>query len=445
MIEALLGKLWALEPSLGKRMTTGAVWSILGAGFASGFTMLSNIACARLLGAVIFGEMAIVLSTTNLFTSLFTAGMGMTATRYVAEKRDTEPAGAGAVVGLSWAVSIIVGVAAMLIVILCAPILSRQVLGKATLAEPLSLGAVAMLFAALNGSQVGTLSGFEAFRQVAIGNLIRGIGLMILMPLGAIYGGLNGVFFGYAAAAAITTIYYQAAVRRECRAKDITISYRFRRAEFRLLSHFMLPVLITTLSFTPAAWWSNVLLATRSGYAEAGIFNAALHWQLFILFFSTAVSNIGLPILSNIRAENDPAKYRRCLGITFALTTAPAVLVAIPVALFASSILRFYGPSFVQGTTALVLISISSVLTAMNIPVGHAIWSLDAIRSGVAIALLRGGVLVGAAYMLAHRAAAGLSEAYLIMAVIQTAVSIPFMFWLLRTSVASEPVEVIAA
>ena len=267
----------------------------------------------------------------------------------------------------------------------------------------------------------------------------------MLVPLGAIFGGLKGALIGYASAGAVTTIYYQAIVRRVCSANDISISYHFTRDEFRVLFRFTLPVLISTFSFTPAQWWSNVLLATRSGFAEAGVFNAVLHWQLFILFFSTAVSNIGLPMLSNIRAEGDPSKYKRCLALTFLLTSAPAVAIAIPVAIGAPWILRMYGAEFVRGSTALVFISAASVLTSLNIPVGHAIWSLDAIRSAVAIALLRGGVLVTAAYFLAGRAATGLAEAYLIMAIIQTAVSIPFTLWLVRTAIVPAQAEVALA
>ncbi|MBZ5601326.1 MAG: oligosaccharide flippase family protein [Acidobacteriia bacterium] len=445
MIKSTLEAIRTAEPALRRRMAAGAIWSIAGAGIASGCTMLANIISARVLGAAPFGEMAIVLSTTNLFTSLFTAGMGMTATRYVAEARDSEPERAGAIVGLSWATSMVVGAAAALLVILFAPVLSRQVLGKETLAVPLSLGAAAMFFAALNGSQVGTLSGFESFRHVATGNLVRGIGIVILVSAGAIFGGLNGALLGYALAGAAATIYYQLVVRRECEANGIRISYRFSGDELRVLSRFTLPVLITTFSFTPAQWWGNVLLATHSGYAEAGVFNAVLHWQLFILFFSTAVSNIGLPMLSNIRAERDPAKYKRCLALTFALTTAPAIVIAIPIAILAPWILHLYGREFVHGSTALIFISAASVLTALNIPVGHAIWSLDAIRPAVALALLRGGVLIIAAYALADKAATGLAEAYLIMAAIQTAVSIPFMFWLLKNSFVHEQVEAIAA
>jgi O-antigen/teichoic acid export membrane protein len=445
MITSLKANFRLIDPTLRKRMAMGAIWSIAGAGMASGFTMISNIVCARLLGAAIFGELAIVLSTTNLFTSLFTAGMGMTATRYVAEHRDSAPQRAGAIIGLSTLTSIIVGLLAALFVILFAPTLSRQVLGEASLAGPLGLGAIAMFFAALNGSQVGALSGFEAFRPVAIGNLIRGTGILILVCGGAKFAGLTGALVGYAAAGGITTFYYQAALRRQCGLRSIGVSYAISREDLRILSRFTLPVLISTFSFTPAAWWSNVLLATKSGFAEAGVFNAVLHWQLFILFFSTAVSNIGLPMLSNIRAENDPEKYRRCLAMTFLLTSAPAIAIAIPVAICARWILHLYGADFVHGSPALILICIASVLTAFNIPVGHAIWSLDAIRSAVALALLRGGVLVVAAYALAAGAATGLAEAYLIMAIVQTAVSIPFMLWLLRQKVTPAKVEVAVA
>lgn len=436
---------WALlEGSLQSRLTSGAVWSIAGAGLASGCTMLGNVGCARILGATLFGEMAIVLSTTNLFTTLFTSGVGMTATRYVAEHRDAEPDRAGTIVGLSWMTSLVVGAAAALGVIAFAPALSRQVLGEATLTVPLSWGAVAMFFAALNGAQSGALSGFEAFRDVAGGNLVRGVGIVAGITGGAAAGGLNGALIGYAAAGAAAAVYYQIAVRRECASKGIAISYRFGRKELAILTKFTLPVLVTSFSFTPAAWWANILLATRSGYSEAGVFNAVLHWQLFILFFSNAISNIGLPILSNIRAERNAAKYRKCLAMTFLLTIAPAAAVGVPVALCSKWIMRMYGAEFAHGATALVLIAAASVLTAANIPVGHAIWSLDAIKSAVALAAVRGGALVIAAYALANKAATGLAEAYLIMAAVQTAASVPFMIWVLRNEFASAAEEEVA-
>jgi O-antigen/teichoic acid export membrane protein len=334
--------------------------------------------------------------------------------------------------------SICVGAAAALFVVLLAPWLSRTILDAAGLSTALSLGAVAMFFAALNGSQVGALSGLEAFQRVALGNLVRGTGLILFVTAGALQSGINGALLGYIAAGAATAIYYQMALGRACASNAIAISYRFTRKDFAILWRFTLPVLLTTLSFTPAAWWTNVLLASRNGYAEVGIFNAVFHWQMLIVFFSTAMSNIGLPMLSNIRAERDPAKYKRCLAISFLLTSVPAIAIAVPVAIFSPLIVRLYGPAFEHGATALALISFAAVLSAINIPVGQAIWSLDAIVPAVLLALLRGGVLVAASYALAAKGASGIAAAYVIMGLIQTAATVPFMIFILRRKLAPE-------
>lgn len=409
--------------------------------------MVSNIACARFLGAAHFGELAIILATTNLLTTLFAAGLGMTASRYVAEHRNSDPKRAGTIIGLSWVTSIVVGAATTLLLLLLAPWLSREILHASGLSGALSLAGAVIFFAALNGSQIGTLSGFEAFHRVAFGNLIRGTGMILFVIIGAALGGVTGALLGHVAAGALTALFYQIAVRRECGARGIAISYTFGREDLRILWQFTLPVLVSNLCFAPAAWWSNVLLANKSGYSEAGVFNATFHWLLLITFFSNAISNIGLPMLSNLRAERDPAKYKRCLALNFLLTSAPAITMAVPVAICAPFIMRLYGPAFEHGATALVLISFAAALTAINIPVGHVIWSLDATISAVLLSLFRGGVLVIASYALAQAGATGLAGAHVIMGVVQTAATVPFMAWILRRKLApaASPKEIALA
>ena len=116
----------------------------------------------------------------------------------------------------------------------------------------------------------------------------------------------------------------------------------------------------------------------------------------------------------------------------FLLTSLPAIAIAAPVALNARFILRLYGPAFEHGATALALISAAAVLSAINLPVGAAIWSLDATVPAVLLSLLRGSVLVLASYALAGDGANGLAMAYVIMGVAQTAATVPFMIWFLR-------------
>lgn len=426
-----------LDRSVQKRIASGAVWSIVGAGLASGLTMLSNIASARLLGSSGYGQLSIVLSTTNLCTTLFTSGVGMTATRYVAQYRDTHPERAGVIVGLSTATSVVIGAVMALLLCILSPWMSRDILNGPNLTGALCLGAVTFFFAALNGSQMGVLSGFEAFRWIAAGNLVRGISIFVFVTLGAVVDGLTGALVGYVAVGTATAIFYHIVMRRECANRAVPISYRFRREDFSILFRFTLPVLLTTFSFTPAAWWSNVLLARNSGYAEAGIFNAVYTWQLLIMFFSTAISSVGLPMLSNVRSEGDPEKYKRFLAIDFILVPAPAFFVAIPVVLCAPWIIQLYGPAYANGAPALALIGFAAVLSALNIPVGHALWSLDATKPAMLLALVNGTTLITAAYFLANKGAAGLAGAYGITGVVQTCASAIFIVWLVRTKVHS--------
>ena len=423
--------LW-LDPSRQERIATAAMWSIAGAGFASGLAMTANIACARVLGAAHFGELAIVLGTINLFATIFTSGLSMTASKYVAEHRDSDLPRVGTVVALSWATSIVIGSLMVPVIVTLSPWLSRDILGAPTLANALSLGAVVVFFAALNGSQIGTLSGLDAFKQVAMGNLVRGIGTIVFVTVGATLGGVVGALWGYVGVGAMTTVYYQMATRHACAGQGITVSYRFDRDDIRMLWRFTFPVFLTTFVFTPASWWSNVLLVHKSGYAEAGVFNAIFNWQLVILFFSHAVSSVGLPLLSNVRAERDAPKYRRCLALTFVLISTPAVVIGIPVAILSPFIVMLYGPPFQHGAFALSLMSLAAVLSAMNITVGHALWSLEATTAAVLLALLNGVSLVLGSWVLAGNGAAGLAGAYVIMGVIQTMVNVPFMAWLLR-------------
>jgi len=429
---SLTSYFWRFEPSLRQRIVTGAVWSIVGAGLASALMMVSNIFCARFLGAAHFGELGIVLATTNMLTVLFSAGLGMTASRYVAEYRTADPTRAGEIIGLSWVTSILVGAVTALFVLLLAPWLSGEILHAPRLSSALNLAGLVMFFAALNGSQIGTLSGLEAFKKIAMGNLVRGSGIILFVIVGAALGGVTGALWGHVAAGIMTSIFYQIAVRRECASSGIAISYRFRRKDLGILRRFTFPVLVTNLCFAPAAWWCNVLLANARGYSEVGVFNAILHWQLLIMFFSNAISNIGLPMLSNLRGERNSAKYKKCLAMNLWLTSAPAIAVAVPVAICAPFVMRLYGPAFAHGAAALALISLAAVFSAVTLPIGHVIWSLDATTSAVLLALLRSSTLVIASYALARAGATGLAGAYVIMGIVQTAAAVPFTLWILR-------------
>ena len=182
------------------------------------------------------------------------------------------------------------------------------------------------------------------------------------------------------------------------------------------------------------------MLAKHSKYSEAGVFGAILHWQMLILFFTSAISNIGLPMLSNLRAGAEFDKVPEVPSHQLRADNSSCHRRSSGGGRMRAADHAHVLPGSEHGATGLVLISFAAVLSAINTPVGHALWSLDATISAVLLALLRGGALVLAAYALADKGATGLAGAYVIMGVIQTAATVPFMMWLLRrrlTSVAA--------
>ena len=72
--------------SLGTRFVRGAWWSLVGMGAAQGLAVLASIVTARLLGKVTFGEFGMVTGTVGAFGMLAGFGLGLTATKFVAER-----------------------------------------------------------------------------------------------------------------------------------------------------------------------------------------------------------------------------------------------------------------------------------------------------------------------------------------------------------------------
>jgi O-antigen/teichoic acid export membrane protein len=420
------------QGSLRRRLAAGAFWSIVGSGLSQAFALAATVLSARLLGASQYGELGIVITTVNLFATVATVGLGVTSTKYVAEYRTSHPERAGKIVGISAVTAVISGLLVALTLTVGAGWIATVTLDSPGLAAPLRWAATLMFVSTMSGAQTGALSGFEAFKFIATGSVVRGIVTLPAVALGIWAGGLIGAIIGYTVAAAAGSLTLEILLRRKCRLHGVVVDYAIDADGLRLLWRFSVPALIAGLSFTPATWWANALLVTRGGFVENGIFNAARQWQTLVLFLSSSVANLGLPMLANVAPHRDHPKYLKYLGANFALTSGLAVVTAIPVAASSNWIMSFYGPEFAGRGIVLTWICAGAVLMALNAAVGQAIWSLNAARAGMLLAILRGGALVAAAYLLVDRGAEGLAGAYVAMGLIQTLTQAPFMAWLLR-------------
>ena len=413
---------------LGYRLARGAFWSLLGAFISRGLGLIASILVARVLGKVGFGELGIIQSTLGMFGTFAGFGLGMTATKFIAQYRTTDPAKAGRIRALSSAFAWISSSITSAILFFMAPWLAEHTLAAPQLTGLLQIGSLLLLLTAINGAQIGALSGFEAFKTVAKISLWSGLANFPLMVGGVYFAGLQGAVWGMVIATGVNWLLNHGAIRKECAKANVPYTYARCWTEKAVLWKFALPALISSIFFAPAEWILNAMLVNQhGGYGQMGIFNAAKQWHILILYLPNMLSGITLPILSNLLGEKQKQQYIKMLVINTAMLTGLALAAALPVSLLSRTIMGTYGRDFSEEWRVLVYVAIYSVLWASNIVVGQAMWSTGASREAMVFAALRSGVLLTLGALLIKFGAAGLSLAMLGTYVIQTLYLIPYV------------------
>ena len=79
-----------ISSDIGRRMASGAFWSLTGTALGKFCILLAGIFCARILGQEEFGELGMVRSTIGMFIVMGSAGIGVTATRFISQYRESD-------------------------------------------------------------------------------------------------------------------------------------------------------------------------------------------------------------------------------------------------------------------------------------------------------------------------------------------------------------------
>jgi O-antigen/teichoic acid export membrane protein len=428
--------------SLRARFAHGAFWMMAGAALAQGLTLAANYLAARLLGKDVFGELGMIQSTVGMLGTFAGMGLGMTAMKHVAELRGSDRARAGRIIGMAAAVSWLTGAAMAAGVLVFADPLAAQI--KAPhLADELRIGCLLVLLSAVNGAQLGALSGLEAFKAVAQLNTLRGLATFPLLAGGVWLDGLRGAVWGLTAAAALTCAVSYFILRRQMLGAGVKVSLRGWRSEAGVLWRFSLPALVSSLLFGPMDWVVSAILVQRpGGYGELGMLTAARQWQAIMLYLPNLLSQITLPILANLWGEGRLPQYRRMLMMNTWLLAAAALVVAVPVGCLSPHLMAAYGSGFGGGWLTLVLICVLAVFWAANMVVGQAIWASGKAGAGMLFAAVRATSLVLAAWLLAPWGATGLALAYVIAFGAQAVYQFPFAMRSIRLRESARQVSI---
>ena len=379
--------------------------------------LISVILVARILGNVVYGEFCLIRSTVNGFVVLASFGMGRTATKYVAELAATDKARVGRVIALNYVFSFVSSVIVAAFFCLLTPTLYREVPEASRLISQTRLSSILLILSAVVSAQAGVMSGFKAFRGLAVATAASGLGSIPFFVLGAYCGGLTGAILGFASGALLNYlingcfIYFQL--------KKHGIRYRFDEfwQERSILWNFCLPQTLTSVTTGMAGTLATVVLATQeNGIAEVAIFESARQIQTSVLYLPNIATQALLPTLTEFNALKEKARYVKTLKYNALINVLFSVVTALAASVLAPWAMRAFGEGFESGVSTLVLLlGVGVILSVCNV-CASALTSLGAVWSGFYLNAIWGAVFLTGAWQASCRGggAFGLAVASLV-------------------------------
>lgn len=386
---------------LGFRLAKGAFWSMAGAVISRGLMLAASVFVAQMLGKTGYGELGMIQSTVGMFGVFAGFGLGLTATKHVAEFRRSDPERAGRIIGLSELVAMGTGGLMALGLFIFAPWLAEHTINAPHLAGVLQIGALILFISALNGAQTGALSGFEAFKTIAYVNLFVGLISFPIIVGGAYFGGLTGAVWAMAINLCFNWLLNHLALRKEAQRYMVPFTLRGCSRELSVLWRFSLPAVLAGSMVGPVDWICSALLVNQpDGYGEMGIYSAANQWYAMLLFLPGLLGSVVLPVLSERLGQKETNQSMK----TMVLAIKANALLVLPLVLLASIaspyIMGLYGEGFRSGWPTLVVVLLTTGLLAVQTPIGQIIaasgkmWIGFAMNMGWAIIFVLGTLLL---------------------------------------------------
>jgi len=400
--------------NIGSRIAKGTFYSLSGAIISRVLGLISSVIVARIIGKIGFGELGIIQSTIGMLGTMAGMGMGITATKYIAEYREIDKLKAGRIIHLSNVISFFFGLIMTIALFFSASWVAKNTLSAPTLSNPLKIGSIILLFSSLVGAQNGILSGLESFKKITVINIWTGIATFPMMLLGAYFFKLNGLIF-----ALIGSQLFNLIINRFILKKEL-LKFRIvpqRKGQFKVLNilwKYSLPAVLGGIVVSPIMWLGNAILVNQpNGYAEMGIFSAANQWRTALMFIPTALMASFLPIISN---ENS---NKQNFLKTFDYVHKINIIVILPffliITIISSFIMNLYGKSFGEGYLALIVVIAATTISGIGTPAGIAMQAKGKMWLGFIMNLSWGIVFSIAAYLFIPKfGALGLSLSFLV-------------------------------
>jgi O-antigen/teichoic acid export membrane protein len=342
---------------IGKRLVKGAFWSIVGNGFGKVFTFVAMIFVIRILGKEASGEFGWIRATATTFVVFSNFGMGLTATKYIAELLHTDKERVGRIIGLTYLLTFFTSLIAAIVLYLSVPWFYETRLNAPHLTATMQLGAVLLFLVTFMGTQNSVMAGFQDFRGLAITIGIIGVLSLPIYVSGAYWYGVYGMMVSVTVCAMFNVIINSMFIYRNV--KKYQLRYNFRKAykEYPVLLNSNLPIVICNILYAGMIWLTQMMLRLQpNGTAELGEYYAAQNIQIAFCFIPSILMSVFFPNLCEVGGTGQNRRYWNVVKKGLILQAIVSLLVLLPLFLFPDFFMKLNGVEF--SGSGLVLLSI---------------------------------------------------------------------------------------
>lgn len=312
-------------------------WALLGNVLGKGLSLIAGIAVARFLGNEAYGEYGMIRNNLLMIAVFSSLGLGYTATKFIAECKDEIQM--YNIHSIVIRITLITSVIIAILVTFFSDNIARW-LDAPNLGNLLRLSTIAIIFNAINTTQIGELSGLNAYKCIAKNNTWVGIITFFSSVLLTYYYDISGAVISLIISYASNCIFNYISISKYIKKPLL----RNSKADYKKIISFTFPVALQESSYSITSWVSTVILIKLAGYGELGLYSAAVQWLAVMLFVPASLRNVALSHLT--KNNNDINVNKKILKQMVQINLFATLIPFIVVAIISDWICSWYGSSY---------------------------------------------------------------------------------------------------
>lgn len=347
-------------------------WSVLGAFFSKGLNFIIISLIAKQLGPSLFGEYNVVQTTLGLFGTVSGLGLGLAATKLIAEWKGKDSIKVGKLIGTFYGMSMLISWSISLAFFFLSNWVAEHFFNNVNLTIYFQITSVIVVLDSLNGVQNGILSGFESFKKITTTNIILGIFTSPFLLIGSFYYGLLGLTIALLLTRLFTVLAFRFILFSEYKKFNVISRVSFDKEIVKSILKISIPSFLSSMTTNPINWLSTSLFVQQpGGYSNLGLFNAANQLKTLVLFLPDSAGRVAMPMMASSYGHQDFVKFKKTVLLTLISNILFSILPAIVVFLASGYIQVLFGVQYEFSNTLIIIVLLIGILIAITNAVGY--------------------------------------------------------------------------